>query len=167
MAAISDIHNVWRDNLVPASFRGALFHVEVSSRSSGRRTVVHQYPKRNQPYSEDMGREAVRWQFTGYLIHRDKGIGNVLAAVAALIAACEADDAGILVHPTLGTMLCMCERYSYGDKRQQGGYFEFDMQFVEAGSPAPMGFADATSQMTGAASNAESVGVSEINSATK
>ena len=167
MAAISDIRNVWRDNLIPASFRGAIFHVEVSSRSSGRRTVLHQYPKRNLPYAEDMGREAVRWQFTGYLILRDKGIGgNLLTQIAALIGALEADDAGILVHPTLGTMLVMCERYSYGDKRQQGGYVEFDMQFVEAGSPAMTGFADAGSQMTNSASAAENTGVSSINSAT-
>jgi prophage DNA circulation protein len=165
MASIRDIHNVWRDNLIPASFRGAIFHVEVSSRASGRRTVVHQYPKRNIPYSEDMGREAVRWQFTGYLILRDKGIGgNLLSQIAALISALEADDAGILVHPTLGTMLVMCERYSYGDKRQQGGYVEFDMQFVEAGSPAMMGFADGTSQMLNSASAAENTGVSSINS---
>ena len=47
MGSIRDIHNVWRDNLVPASFRGAVFHVESSSRASGRRTVLHQYPKRN------------------------------------------------------------------------------------------------------------------------
>ena len=167
MASIRDIRNVWRDNLIPASFRGALFHVEVSSRSSGRRTVVHQYPKRNDPYSEDMGREAVRWQFTGYLIHGDRGFpGNVLTQVAALIAACEADDAGVLVHPTLGTMLVMCERYSYGDKRQQGGYFEFDMQFVEAGKPAMMGSSDATSSLSNAAGGAESTAVSGTNSAT-
>jgi len=165
MASIRDIRNVWRDNLIPASFRGAIFHVEVSSRASGRRTVVHQYPKRNDPYSEDMGREAVRWQFTGYLILRDKGIGgNLLTQIAALIGALEADDAGILVHPTLGTMLVMCERYSYGDKRQQGGYVEFDMQFVEAGRPAMTGFADASSQMLNSASTAESTGVSSINS---
>ena len=165
MASIRDIRNVWRDNLVPASFRGAIFHVEVSSRASGRRTVVHQYPKRNDPYSEDMGREAVRWQFTGYLILRDKGIGgNLLSQIGALIAALEADDAGILVHPTLGAMLVMCERYSYGDKRQQGGYVEFDMQFVEAGKPAMSGSADAGSQMTDSASAAENTGASSINS---
>lgn len=167
MSSIRDIRNVWRDNLVPASFRGAIFHVEVSSRSSGRRTVVHQYPKRNLPYAEDMGREAVRWQFTGYLILRDKGIGgNLLTQIAALIGALEADDAGILVHPTLGTMMVMCERYSYGDKRQQGGYVEFDMQFVEAGMPAMMGFADGRSQMLNAAGAAETTGVSSINTAT-
>ena len=49
MGSIRDVHNVWRDNLVPASFRGAVFHVEASSRAGGRRTVVHEYPKRKTP----------------------------------------------------------------------------------------------------------------------
>jgi prophage DNA circulation protein len=160
MATIRDNHNVWRDNLVPASFRGAVFHVETSSRASGRRTVVHEYPKRNEPYSEDMGRSAVRWQFTGYLILRDKGIrGNLLSQIADLISALEADGPGVLIHPTLGEMLVQCERYSYSDKRTAGGYVEFEMQFVEAGSgiltvvinTAAMLVSTATTAETGAA----------------
>ena len=135
MASIRDIRNPWRDNLVPASFRGAVFHVETSARASGRRTVVHEYPKRNIPYAEDMGRSAIRYQFTGYLILRDKGIGgNLLTQISDMINSLEADGVGMLIHPTLGTMLVMCERYSYSDKRTAGGYVEFDMQFVEAGS---------------------------------
>jgi prophage DNA circulation protein len=135
LASIRDNHNVWRDNLVPASFRGAVFHVETSARSSGRRTVVHEYPKRNNPYAEDMGRSAIRWQITGYLILRDKGIrGNLLSQIGDMINALEADGPGVLIHPTLGEMLVQCERYSYSDKRTAGGYIEWDMQFVEAGS---------------------------------
>lgn len=166
MASIRDIHNEWRDRLVPAAFRGAVFHVETSSRRSGRRTVVHQYPKRNIPYAEDMGREAIKWSFTAYLIHGDRGVGSVLAAVNSLIAACEADDAGILIHPTLGSMLCMCESYGYTDQRQKGGYFEFELTFIEAGSPALVGFSDATSGLTNAASNAENAAVTSIGVAT-
>lgn len=152
---------------MPASFRGAVFHVETSNRSSGRRTVVHQYPKKNVPYSEDMGREAVQWQFSGYLILGDRGIGgNLLSQIGFLISALEADDAGMLIHPTLGAMLVMCQRYSYSDQRQKGGYVEFDMQFVEAGSPAMQGFSDATSSLDNAAGNAENTAVSSTNSAT-
>lgn len=156
MGSIRDIRNVWRDNLVPASFRGAVFHVETSTRASGRRTVVHQYPKRNIPYSEDMGREAVRWTFTAYLILSDKGIaGNLLTQIADLIDALESDDAGILIHPTLGTMLCMCERYSYSDQRMKGGYVEFEMQYIEAGSPAAEVGMDAQAMLLQNADTAE------------
>jgi len=165
VAAISEIHNVWRDRLQPASFRGRVFHVETSGRKSGRRTVIHQYPKRNVPYAEDMGRDAIRWSFTAYLIHGDHGLGNVIANVNALIRALEDDDAGMLVHPTLGSMLCMCDSYSYSDQRQRGGYFEFDMGFVEAGSPALVGMTDATAALNNAATNAENAAVNSINSA--
>jgi hypothetical protein len=51
-----------------ASFKQAPFYVDQQGRSSGRRTVLHQYPKRDIPYAEDMGREAMRYQMTGYLI---------------------------------------------------------------------------------------------------
>ena len=114
-----------------------------------------------------MGRSVVRWQFTGYLILRDKGIrGNLLSQIAELLGALEADEAGFLIHPTLGGMLCMCERYSYSDKRQAGGYVEWDMQFVEAGMPAGNGTSDAGSQLTDAAGGAETQGVSQIESGT-
>lgn len=164
MAAIRDIHNEWRDSLVPASYRGAVFHVETSSRSSGRRTVIHQYPKRNIPYSEDLGREAIKWKITGYLIHGDRGIpGNLLTQIDDLIFALEADDAGILIHPLLGAMLVMVENYSYSDSRTRGGYVEFEMSFVEAGSPVmSQSFSDAGSSLQSASSDAEQAGVSGI-----
>jgi prophage DNA circulation protein len=66
VTAISDFHNPWRDMLMQqASFRGVVFHVETGARLSGRRTVVHEYPKRNDPYAEDMGRAARRFHFQG------------------------------------------------------------------------------------------------------
>jgi prophage DNA circulation protein len=167
MAAIRDIHNVWRDALVPASFKGALFHVETSQRAGGRRVVVHTYPKRNIPYSEDMGREPTRWTFNGYLIHGDRGFpGNLLSQIAILNTALDSDDAGLLIHPLIGSMLVMCERWSYADKRDKGGFIEYDMQFVEAGSPALVGMSDAGSGLDGQASASESTGVSSINNAT-
>ena len=163
MGSIRDVHNEWRDSLIPASFRGAIFHVEASARKSGRRTVVHQYPKRNVPYAEDMGREAVQWTFTGYLILRDKGIpGGLLASIGNLIGALEADDAGMLMHPILGAMLVMCVSYSYSDKRTAGGYVEFDMNFVEAGTPASGGQSDAGGNLSDAAGSAETSAANNI-----
>ena len=140
-----------------------MFHVETSARKSGRRTVIHQYPKRNIPYSEDMGRDAVKWSFNAYLIMGDRGIaGNLLSQIDDLISALEADDAGLLIHPTLGTMFCMCLDYSYSDKRTAGGYVEFDMQFVEAGTPAMAIAMDTGSNLTESASAAETSAVSAI-----
>lgn len=114
-----------------------------------------------------MGREAVKWSFTGYLILRDKGLpGNLVTQMNSLISALEADDAGMLIHPILGDMLVMCDRYSYSDQRQRGGYVEFDMSFVEAGSPAMVGTADPQSNLTANAQGAENTAVSSMGTAT-
>jgi prophage DNA circulation protein len=89
-----------------------------------------------------------------------------MSQVAQLISALEADDAGFLVHPLIGAMLVMCDNYSYSDKRTAGGYFEFDMQFVEAGSPAMVAMSDAGAGLSDAAGGAEQSAVSNINADT-
>ncbi len=155
MPGIKDLHNVWRDALLPASFRGVEFHVELSTRASGRRTVVHEYPKRDLPYSEDMGRHAIRYAVTGYLIHGDFRLPDVTQQRIRLYQALEQEDAGTLMHPSLGPMLVMVERYSMTESKQKGGYFEFDMQFVEAGVPGLVPIVDTVGAVNDAAGLAE------------
>lgn len=146
--AIKDVHNEWRDRLQPASFRGVEFHVEVSARQSGRRTVVHEYPKRDDPYSEDMGRHAIRWAVTGYIVYGDRRLREgVIKQRDALCEALERDDAGTFQHPSMYSLLVMVERYSMTESKQKGGYFEFDMQFVEAGKPVLGGVEIATREL--------------------
>jgi len=58
----------WRARLRMASFKGQTFYVDQQGRSSGRRMVLFEYPKRDMPFAEDMGRAALRYQITGYLI---------------------------------------------------------------------------------------------------
>ena len=144
MSQISDIRNPWRDLLkTPASFRDVIFHVENGGRSSGRRTVAHEYPKRNDPYSEDMGRRARRFSFSGYLIYRPRKsyetnplLYDYVQQRTRLYNALEDDDAGKLVHPVFAPngMLVMCEQYTMMESRERGGYTQFEMQFVEAGT---------------------------------
>jgi len=123
--------NPWRERLMLGwSFRGVPFWVEQQARQSGRRNVEHEYPKRNIPYAEDMGRHAVRYTIQGFLIGP-----NYLAEKSNLLNALEADDAGILVDPMVGSMLVMCERYSVTETRERGGYCVFEMAFAEAGVP--------------------------------
>lgn len=131
--AIRDIHNPWRDRLQQASFRGVGFHVEQHARASGRRAVVHEYPKRNTPYSEDMGRRARRWHVQGYLIGP-----RYLAGRDALVAALEADGPATLVLPLpwLGASVqALAGGYTFHESRDRGGFVVFEMEFSEAGSP--------------------------------
>jgi prophage DNA circulation protein len=131
MATIQEVSPApWRLQLRPASYAGIVFHVEHQARSGGRRVVLHEYPKRDTPYAEDMGRSAFRYQVTGYLIgptyHTTK---------RALMSALDDSAGGTLVDPYIGAKKVLCERYSVTESRERGGYCQFEMGFVESGEP--------------------------------
>lgn len=131
MATIQEVSPApWRMKLVPASFAGVEYHVEQQARSGGRRVVLHEYPKRDTPYAEDMGRHAWRYQITGYLVgprYND--------TKRQLMRVLDNNEGGTLMDPYLGEPLkCVCEKYSVTETRQRGGYCTFEMTFVELGS---------------------------------
>jgi prophage DNA circulation protein len=137
----------WREAILPASFKGAGFHVETDARVSGRRIALHEFPKRDDPYAEDMGKRAVRYAVTGYLItapgttRQSAGTFDYRPARDRLINALESDGPGPLVHPLLpnNPLLVMCEAYTVTETRERGGMATFEMTFVEAGSPLAVG----------------------------
>lgn len=49
----------WRDRLRDASFRGVPFSVDDDDASFGRRVQLHEYPKRDKPYTEDLDAQRV------------------------------------------------------------------------------------------------------------
>ena len=119
----------WRLNLQPASYNGAGFFVDVDAKASGRRIALHEYPKRDIPYAEDMGRRAKRFTITAYVIgpyyedDRD-----------ALIAQLDALGNGVLVRPTtIGDETVVVDTYSVTERRERGGSATFEIAFVEAG----------------------------------
>ena len=137
---ITDLRNPWRDTIrFPGSFRGVPFYVEQSGRGGGRRVALHQYPKRDIPYAEDMGRTA--WQITvqGYIITSPANpvMGpNYLTVKDLLIDALEQDGPGTLVIPLeykLTDMTVMVMSYSVTESREKGGMCAVEMVFVEYG----------------------------------
>ncbi len=132
----------WRTG-VPPSFRGAEFHIDVGSKAGGRRNVTHEFPERDTPFTEDLGRRARRWQITGYVICSPK-TPDYFPARDALVAACEAYGPGTLVHPTLGTTQVNCDSYAVSESRERGGIATFQMVFVEAGALDEAGAKDDT-----------------------
>jgi prophage DNA circulation protein len=94
-------------SLYQASFRGVPFHVTKIDLKVGRRTVVHEYPQRDQPYVEDIGRATRKLTFTAFVVGDD-----YIEQVEKLIGAIEAPGAGTLVHPHLGEMKCTLEQAS-------------------------------------------------------
>ena len=138
----------WRAALLPASFGGAEFHVEVGSQSGGRRIAGHEYPKADTPYAEDMGRKAGGWQITAYLIGP-----YYLDDRDALLAVCDSEGPFTLVHPTFGAKQVHCGPYTASESRERGGYAQVDMTFLEAGqNPDASSTTDTQAQASGAAS---------------
>ena len=120
----------WLDELQPASFRGAIFRVATSRSAFGRRNVVHEYPLRDHPFAEDLGRRARSIKITGFVLG-----GGAIAQRDALIAACEAEGPGALVHPSLGEIEVVCNSIDI-EETEQGRIFRFVMDLSEAGSRA-------------------------------
>ncbi len=93
--------------LYEASFRGVPFHVTKVDMKAGRRTVVHEYPQRDMPYVEDLGRATRKITFTAFVVGDD-----YIQQVEKLIEAIETEGPGTLVHPHLGEMRCCLEQAS-------------------------------------------------------
>lgn len=124
----------WRDSLRPPSFRGAEFKIETGARGGGRRQAVHEFPKRDEPYAEDMGRRARKFQVNAYFVQSPRNGFDYTAERDALIAALEQEGPGLLIHPTMGEFDVSVDTYNVSERRTTGGYCEIDIQFVEAGS---------------------------------
>lgn len=126
----------WKAKLKRASFRGVVFYTDVDGLTSGRRIALHEYPKKDKPYAEDMGLRAVHHTITGYLIASNKNKFDHLQERQDLIHALDKEGPGVLVHPLLEQMKVVCMTYSVQDMKDRGGYATFEMQFVEAGEAA-------------------------------
>jgi prophage DNA circulation protein len=156
MPTIRDIPNTkWRDELMPAHFDGRAFHVDNGSRESGRRIAVHEFPKKEDPYSEDMGKRAISFSVRGYCVVYPHDSGSDLLlyrrdyrdARDALQERLETGGPGVLQLPTLAPMKVVCQRYRLTEDEKLGGYCTFDMQFVEAGVQPFMPTTDTASNL--------------------
>lgn len=87
------------EQLLPASFRGVPFEVTSGSLRAGRRTVVHEYPQRDKPYVEDLGKATRQITIEAFVVGDD-----YIARGTALLAEIEKPGSGTLIHPWLGEM---------------------------------------------------------------
>jgi prophage DNA circulation protein len=162
VGSISDIHNPWRDDLVPASYDGNEFFVDVGSREGGRRLVVHQFPKKDDPYTEDMGRRATEFTVRGYCIQSSTR-PDYRPARNALQQRLDEGGYGTLQLPTMRPMKVACRQYRLTEEERLGGYCVFDMNFVEAGVSPFKPTASAQQQLLTKAAIMQSSTVSRIN----
>jgi len=147
-------------NLVGASFRGVPFLVEESERSGGRRIVTHDFPYRDDPFIEDLGRKSRTFNVTGYLLGDD-----YLTQRDALLSVLEdASGPGQLVHPYYGLKTAIAGQLSVRETKTDGGYAAFSIEFAEAPAqtPTPVAVADPVGQVSDAADAAQAASKAEL-----
>ncbi|HEV8503723.1 MAG TPA: DNA circularization N-terminal domain-containing protein [Casimicrobiaceae bacterium] len=133
MTIKTKLPNPWRDRYQPAAFRNAQFFVETDARVGGRRVAVHEYPKRNMPYAEDLGRKALRFLVQGYLIGP-----HYWEQKNRLIGELDKDGPGLLRLPLpyqMADVKVTVVSYTVTEGRERGGMCTVEMDFVEYGDP--------------------------------
>lgn len=119
----------WRDNLQPASLNGIPFFVDSAGGKFGRRIALHEYPGRDKPYPEDMGRKARALNVQAFVIGADYMQGR-----DRLIAEVEKAGAKRLVHPWLGRLEVTVTEFDLEESTREGGMATLTFSFVEAGA---------------------------------
>lgn len=114
----------WRDELLPASFRGIGFLIPQASVPVGQKGQLHEYPQRDEPFFEQLGKQAQVHTMTAWVIgddcfeRRDK-----------LLEALQTPGPGELVHPWLGRMQVKVGDCKLAHELTSGGMVSFDLTF--------------------------------------
>lgn len=119
------------EKLQPASFRGVPFQVEAGSRTAGRRNQVHEYPKRDEGWVEDLGRSLRSFTITGFVIGDD-----YVDQAKKLLDALEVAGPGTLVHPWHGSVNVSLKEDATVAYSRALGQATFELSFIEAGANA-------------------------------
>lgn len=116
----------WRTRINgKGKFRDAEFLVDSDALGFGRRNQVHEYPLRDIPYVEDIGKKAREFNIEVVVIGPDYD-----QARDKLIAAIEKPGAGTLVHPYYGTVLVSITSARVRQTTRQGGKASFSLTCV-------------------------------------
>lgn len=146
-----------------ASFNGVSFEVVSSEFNFGRRNITHEYPQRDIPYTEDLGRLKRQFTVTGFIIgtdyiQRTKRLINAIEEPKkdsnGIVSACK------LIHPWLGTLNVYpidTPRITWDAEKRISN---FTLTFIEAGEskyPHSAGFDFGSKLRTWADNFAENV----------
>jgi prophage DNA circulation protein len=134
MSGPGAVTNTFLEHLRPASWRGVPFEVNGDDAEFGRRVVVHEYPQRDKPYVEDLGRKTRKFTLDAWVCAHVDNDFDPWGARDALIEAIEAGDVGTLVHPFWGSLEGNISNVKVKQTgTTNGGYVNFTMDFVESG----------------------------------
>ena len=116
----------WRERKQGASFRGVPFLVDTDSVPVGRRTQLHEFPQRDQPFVEDLGRRTRQYKFTGFVAGDD-----FLAQRDRLLTALDTPGPGELVHPWFGRLTVTAGECELSHARTELGMARFNLVFID------------------------------------
>jgi len=141
----------WRDRLRPASFRGVPFFIEASQYTGGRRVQFHEFPDRDLPYPEDIGKVGNTYRVDGHIIGGDE----YWTLKNRLVEACNKEGPGELIHPYYGTLQVQCGPLSIEENTLEGRFAKVTFLFYEAGDDSfPTNVDDKEALVDAAAENA-------------
>ncbi|MDB2704918.1 DNA circularization N-terminal domain-containing protein [Pseudomonadota bacterium] len=118
----------FRDQLQSGSFRGVPFYTLTVEGEIGRRVVTHEYPNRDKPYNEDLGRAS-----RGFTVECYVSGDSYMVDRNALTEALEAKNSGTLIHPFWGEMQAQAVTTRIKESSDQEGVAYFSIKFIEAG----------------------------------
>ncbi|MGN8030877.1 DNA circularization protein [Pseudomonas sp. 22189] len=110
--------------MLPASFRGISFLIPQASVPVGMKVQLHEFPQRDEPYAEQMGKQAQVHRLVCWIIgddcfeRRDK-----------FMEAVQTPGAGELMHPWLGRMQVKAGEAELTHDFKQGGMAAFAVTF--------------------------------------
>lgn len=125
--------SLFSSKLRKASYNGVSFEVTASTIKFGRRTVTHEYPQRDEPYTEDLGRSARTFDITGFIVG-ETYIAQTKRLLKALETSSANNEAGKLVHPWMGTLSVYLSSQPKIDWNLEKGITNITLSFVEAGN---------------------------------
>lgn len=122
--------------------------MESSDISAGRRTVTHQYPRRDEPFTEDLGRAAREYEISAFVLGED-----CVDQAYAVRDAIEQPGPGTLVHPEFGEVQVIARPGGSMSFSQTRRIVRFTLTFVEAGLNAFPEMGQATQSQSRAAAD--------------
>ena len=134
----------WLNFLLPASFNGVPFYIDQTAREGGRRVVVHEFPQRDDPYIEDLGRLPRSFTVNAYVV------GDFYMAQRLLLETAleSSSTVGTLIHPTYGIQSVWIGKIKSAEHREVGGYATVEFECtVDGGVASPLSITDTVSAL--------------------
>ncbi len=137
-----------KSNLRPASFRGIPFKIKRATTRVGRRIVTHEFPLKDIPYTEDLGRGAREYTLEAHVI----GEGHEDLRDRLIQAIENNKEPGILMHPIFGAVRVSPGPIEHVFDNEAGNIEYFNLTFLEAGeNKYPSSILDTSGQIVQAA----------------